>query len=260
VAHLDVKPENVLLLSAERPLHVLLTDFGSARGFLDPETSNYKEHVDIVGTPCYVAPDVVRKKYHPPQADMWSAGMTMLTLLSGELLFDSPLTDVILHRVSTTKIVLPPIVTKKTSTACQNLLQRLLRRRGCDRPSSQAACAHPWIVTRGKHTDDMDVPLPDEPEGEPTTGVAHIPSKKAPSPKPLRNREEHETGANTPEDSNQGKVTTTTTNTTTVTTASTSTANGATTTLPAPGAGAPSATTAAIKPVYAKDHAEYFLF
>ncbi len=162
IAHLDVKPENILLRNTTPPLHAMLTDFGSAVSF-DPATPSAMIDGDLVGTPVYVAPEIVNKRYCPPQADMWSTGMTMHSLLSGDLHFDAPYTDLTLHRVLSTKIVLSPAITQRTSTGCQNFLQRLLRRDPAKRMTSAEAVAHPWIVALGKLDEAMPVLLADEP-------------------------------------------------------------------------------------------------
>jgi len=69
-AHLDIKPENILLGENNVPK---LADFGFAT---TEEISN-----EIRGTPGYIAPEVKIKFYEPKIADSWSLGVTMFVSL-----------------------------------------------------------------------------------------------------------------------------------------------------------------------------------
>ena len=58
-----------------------LTDFGLSEFF---SLQNQKPFSDIAGSAFYVAPEVLRRKYGPA-ADLWSSGVIMYILLTGEV-------------------------------------------------------------------------------------------------------------------------------------------------------------------------------
>ncbi|MGH0182412.1 UNVERIFIED_CONTAM: hypothetical protein FKN15_011727 [Acipenser sinensis] len=70
IVHCDLKPENVLLASAEPFPQVKLCDFGFAR--IIGEKSFRRS---VVGTPAYLAPEVLRSKGYNRSLDMWSVGV-----------------------------------------------------------------------------------------------------------------------------------------------------------------------------------------
>eukprot|EP00850_Spirogloea_muscicola_P022002 SM000272S10269 [mRNA] locus=s272:126940:131164:+ [translate_table: standard] len=77
VMHRDLKPENFLLSKPNDDGALKATDFGLSMFFKPGEVFN-----DVVGSPYYVAPEVLRRKYGP-EADVWSAGVILYILLSG---------------------------------------------------------------------------------------------------------------------------------------------------------------------------------
>lgn len=77
VMHRDLKPENFLLTSKGADAELKLTDFGLGVFFKPGERFR-----DLVGSPYYVAPEVLRKNYSH-EADMWSLGVILYILLSG---------------------------------------------------------------------------------------------------------------------------------------------------------------------------------
>ncbi|XP_056021633.1 serine/threonine-protein kinase D1-like isoform X16 [Ostrea edulis] len=78
IVHCDLKPENVLLSSETAFPQVKLCDFGFAR--IIGEKSFRRS---VVGTPAYLAPEVLKSKGYNRSLDMWSVGVVIYVSLSG---------------------------------------------------------------------------------------------------------------------------------------------------------------------------------
>lgn len=99
IAHRDIKPENILYRgdlaraatadSGGWQCCCKLADFGTATFFKDV----HELFSERLGTSCYVAPEVLKQKYYPAQADMWSLGATVFMMLAGEAPFYGPFQD-----------------------------------------------------------------------------------------------------------------------------------------------------------------------
>jgi serine/threonine protein kinase len=93
--HRDVKSGNLLV---ERDGTVLLADFGVSSSLYDSEyyvtattaTTTEKKQLKrntFVGTPCWIAPEVVQQIGYDQKADVWSFGITCLELTQGKAPF-----------------------------------------------------------------------------------------------------------------------------------------------------------------------------
>ena len=82
VLHRDIKPDNFLLSEAGAGAKVKLADFGLScfytRGLPEKET---------LGSPYYMAPEMVKKEGYGPAADVWSCGVVLFQCLSRDLPF-----------------------------------------------------------------------------------------------------------------------------------------------------------------------------
>ncbi|CAI4225624.1 unnamed protein product [Auanema sp. JU1783] len=77
IIHLDIKPENIMLLSQNRN-EIKLIDFGLARFYDGKEDIKF-----MAGTPEFAAPEVIKFENLDFHTDMWSVGVITYILLSG---------------------------------------------------------------------------------------------------------------------------------------------------------------------------------
>lgn len=139
--HLDVKPENVLIMSDN--LHnIVLCDFGLAAGF--PEDTLGDVHR---GSVHYAAPEIWRKVGYTEKVDIWSLGMTMFVALTASFPFD--ISD---HRTVADAVVqgLPDLMfipsLAKLSAAGKDLLRSMLQVDPAKRISAEEALLHEWFA------------------------------------------------------------------------------------------------------------------
>lgn len=82
VVHRDIKPSNVLLRSPH--CAVLLDCSLVQRWDKASDTANQSEHEDVVGTLCYMAPEVLARQATTPASDWYSLGVMLYELLTGD--------------------------------------------------------------------------------------------------------------------------------------------------------------------------------
>lgn len=123
VVHRDIKPEN-LFLTTENRLKVL--DFGVARA-LDGSSSTRTG--SMLGTPAYMSPEQARGRPSEisPRSDIYSAGATLLFLLSGDFMHEGESAQEIMvraawtpaRRVSERGLGIPDVVADIIDKACE---------------------------------------------------------------------------------------------------------------------------------------------
>ena len=141
IVHRDLKPENMLLEQDKDLEKLKIIDFGTSLSFDSDRALDEK-----LGTAYYIAPEVIKKSYNE-KCDLWSCGVIMYILLSGEPPFNDPKADneAIMKNVEKGKYDLTKGIWKTVSKEAKDLIKKLLTYKPEDRISAEDALQHPWI-------------------------------------------------------------------------------------------------------------------
>ncbi|KAL8129449.1 hypothetical protein V2J09_018604 [Rumex salicifolius] len=150
VMHRDLKPENFLFISHQEDALIKTIDFGLSMFFKPGEI-----FTDVVGSPYYVAPEVLRKHYGP-ECDVWSAGVIIYILLSGIPPFWDESEQGIFEQVLRGELDLITDPWPSISHGAKDLVRRMLMRDPKKRLTIHQILCHPWVQVDG---DASDKPL-----------------------------------------------------------------------------------------------------
>ncbi|CAN1133872.1 Calcium-dependent protein kinase 2 [Linum perenne] len=143
VMHRDLKPENFLFVDENEESHLKAIDFGLSVFFKPGQNFN-----DVVGSPYYVAPEVLKKRYGP-QADVWSAGVMVYILLSGVPPFWAETEDEIFQEVLQGELDFNSDPWPQISESAKDLVRKMLVRDPKKRISTHEVLCHPWVREDG---------------------------------------------------------------------------------------------------------------
>ncbi|XP_016748480.1 calcium-dependent protein kinase 4 isoform X2 [Gossypium arboreum] len=100
---------------------------------------------DVVGSPFYVAPEVLLKHYGP-EADIWSAAVILYILLSGVPPFWAETDSGIFRQILHGKVDFESEPWPSISESAKDLLRKMLERDPQKRITAYEVLCHPWIV------------------------------------------------------------------------------------------------------------------
>ncbi|GAB2272594.1 Calcium-dependent protein kinase 25 [Dionaea muscipula] len=143
VMHRDLKPENFLFVNEKEDSPLKTIDFGLSTFFKPGDIFN-----DVVGSPYYVAPEVLRKRYGP-EADVWSAGVIIYILLSGVPPFWAETEEEIFEEVLHGDLDFSSDPWPDVSEGAKDLVRRMLVRDPKKRLTAHEVLCHPWIMADG---------------------------------------------------------------------------------------------------------------
>ncbi|CAL9772940.1 unnamed protein product [Musa acuminata subsp. burmannicoides] len=143
VMHRDLKPENFLFVNQMEDASLRTIDFGLSIFFRPGEVFN-----DVVGSPYYVAPEVLKKRYGP-ESDVWSAGIIIYILLSGVPPFWAESEQGIFEEVLHGKLDFQSDPWPSISESAKDLVRRMLVRDPSKRLTAHEVLCHPWVQIDG---------------------------------------------------------------------------------------------------------------
>ena len=146
ILHRDLKPENILIFKKETDFvdkqeyfWIKIIDFGTAKIF-----KNDKNEDKVVGSPYYIAPEVLNKDYNE-KCDTWSVGVILYMFLVGRPPFDGQNNIEIIHSIRHKNYDQNNEKLLKHSPEVRDLISHLLVKDINKRFSAKEALNHIWF-------------------------------------------------------------------------------------------------------------------
>jgi len=145
--HRDIKSDNILLSSDGQ---VKLADFGYAAQL----TQQKQKRNTIVGTPYWMAPELIKGQAYDQKVDIWSLGIMVMEMCEGEPPYMEfpPLRALFLI---TTKGIPGLKDPSKWSPDLHDFLAKCLNKESDQRPDAPTLLKHPFL-TRASNRQDME--------------------------------------------------------------------------------------------------------
>lgn len=144
VIHRDVKADNILLNALGWPV---LADMGIACYMWEESETKHR-----VGTPGYMAPEVLQRGTYDHKVDLFSSGVVLYVALSGHMPFSGPNLGSTLRRTTRGKVDFKSVgISKRVHVDGMAFILSLLKPKPYDRPDAASALLDPWLVGQLPH-------------------------------------------------------------------------------------------------------------
>nr|UXX22592.1 calmodulin-domain protein kinase 28 [Hevea brasiliensis] len=144
VMHRDLKPENFLFANKKENSMLKAIDFGLSVFFRPGE-----RFTEIVGSPYYMAPEVLRRNYGP-EVDVWSAGVILYILLCGVPPFWAETEQGVALAILRGVIDFKREPWPQISDSAKSLVRQMLEPDPKKRLTAQQVLEHPWLQNAKK--------------------------------------------------------------------------------------------------------------
>ena len=149
ICHRDLRPQSFLFATHEIHAELKLINFGLSNKYC--EKSETEQKSKKVRSRYYTAPEVMRGEYGL-KCDIWSLGVIMYVMLSGNIPFAGDNTETVLANIQSGRFDLRDRVWKNISPSGVDFLQKLLVVEPQDRLSAEEALLHPWLFRTSPDT------------------------------------------------------------------------------------------------------------
>ncbi|XP_041735724.1 serine/threonine-protein kinase 17A [Coregonus clupeaformis] len=145
MVHLDLKPQNILLTS-DAPLgDIKIVDFGLSR-----MVSSSQELREIMGTPEYVAPEILNYEPISTATDMWSIGVLAYVMLTGISPFLGEDKQETFLNISQINVSYQEEELEHVDQAAITFIKALLIKEPQNRATAEECLQHQWLQTKEK--------------------------------------------------------------------------------------------------------------
>ncbi|XP_019154468.1 PREDICTED: calcium-dependent protein kinase 10-like isoform X1 [Ipomoea nil] len=144
VMHRDLKPENFLFANKKENSMLKAIDFGLSVFFKPGEKFS-----EIVGSPYYMAPEVLKRNYGP-EVDIWSAGVILYILICGVPPFWAETEQGVALAILRGVIDFKREPWPQVSESARSLVRQMLEPDPKKRLTAQQVLDHPWIQNAKK--------------------------------------------------------------------------------------------------------------
>jgi calcium-dependent protein kinase len=148
IVHRDLKPENFLMADRSEGAEVKLIDFGLSKRF--SESKEVTHMTTVVGTPYYVAPEVLKQDYDV-RCDVWSLGVILFVFLCGYPPFEGDNNKEIFRNVLKQDLIFDPADWNTVSTEAKDLVSKMLQKDPSKRITMDECTSHPWFKLNHSH-------------------------------------------------------------------------------------------------------------
>uniref|UniRef100_F1L2B0 non-specific serine/threonine protein kinase n=1 Tax=Ascaris suum TaxID=6253 RepID=F1L2B0_ASCSU len=138
IAHMDLKPQNILLTNRQRPF-IKISDFGLSQYLKKDEAAS-----SFRGSPLYMAPEIFTRQKYDSRVDLWSAGVILYECLYGRPPFTTESYEKLVEQILSHESIKFPL-NVQLSFECLDLLQGLLVRNPHHRMKFENFFAHPFV-------------------------------------------------------------------------------------------------------------------